>query len=53
MATGKSDHGEVAQALCDYYQARSGYTGLIITKHAYIMKKRKGKPESACHRCGN
>ncbi len=41
MATEKSTNGQVSDSLCEYYQKRSGYTGLIITEHAYIMKNGK------------
>ena len=41
MATEKSTNGQVSDSLCEYYKQRSGYTGLIITEHAYIMKNGK------------
>ncbi len=41
MATEKSVNGQVSGSLCQYYKDRSGYTGLIITEHSYIMKNGK------------
>ncbi len=57
MATDKSGaNGEVSQALCDYYRARSlgGHIGLVITEHSYVSREgQAGKDQLSISKDGD